>query len=182
MIFRSTEIKDTWLIDIEPHRDKRGFFTRTWCEREFVANGLETRIAQESVSWNLVRGTMRGLHLQKPPHEEVKIVRCTRGAIFDVVVDIRPRSPTFLRWLGFELSADNHRALYVPKGCLHGFQTLVDETEVFYQISNFYAPESATGYRYDDPVFSITWPLPITAIGDNDLHWPAFRVEPGSIP
>ncbi len=180
MIFEPTCIPDAWLIGIDPHPDKRGFFARTWCERELAAKGLDTRLAQESISWNRLKGTVRGLHVQLPPHEEVKIVRCTRGAIFDVIVDVRPDSPTFLRWEGFELNAANHRALYVPKGCLHGFETLADDTEVFYQISNFYAPEAAIGYRFDDPSFAIAWPLTPSIISDNDLRWPNFDNGPRS--
>ena len=182
MIFTPTPIKDAWLIDIEPLADERGFFARTWCQRELAAHGLDAEIAQESISWNRSRGTTRGLHFQRPPHEEVKIVRCTRGAIFDVIVDIRHDSPSFLRWQGFDLTADNRRALYVPKGCLHGFQTLADETEVSYQISNFYAPQAAAGYRHDDPAFRIVWPLRVTIISDNDRRWPNFQAGTAMTP
>lgn len=175
MIVSCTPIAGVRLIDIEPQRDERGFFARTWCKRELSKHDMCVDIAQESVSSNHLKGTLRGLHLQRSPHEEVKIVRCTRGAVFDIVLDLRPDSATYLRWQSFELTADNHRAVYVPKGCAHGFQTLMDESELHYQISTFYAPESATGYRFNDPAFAITWPLPITVIGDRDLHWPDFR-------
>ena len=174
MIFAATGLEDAWLIDIEPREDERGFFARTWCRQELTAHGLDTEIAQESISFNRHRGTVRGLHFQRRPHEETKIVRCTRGAIFDVIVDLRRHSPTYLRWQGFELSAENRRAIYVPKGFAHGFQTVIDNAEIAYQISAFYAPEAAAGYRYDDAAFGIAWPLPVTVIGERDLDWPGF--------
>jgi dTDP-4-dehydrorhamnose 3,5-epimerase len=174
MIFIPMRLKGAWLIDVEPKEDERGFFARTWCRKELAAQGLDTEIAQENVSYNRHCGTVRGLHFQRPPHEETKIVRCTRGAIFDVIVDLRRRSPTYLGWQGFELSADNRRALYVPKGFAHGFQTLTDDAEIAYQISAFYAPEAAGGYRYDDLAFGIAWPLPVTVISGRDIDWPAF--------
>ena len=174
MIVSSTSIAEARIIEIEPVFDERGFFARTWCRRELAEHGLCVEIAQESISSNRQKGTLRGLHFQTPPHDEVKIVRCTRGMIFDVIVDLRPRSATYLRWQGFELAAGNHRALYVPKGCAHGFQTMEDETEVHYQISSFYNSEAAAGYRYDDPAFSIKWPLPVIVISERDLRWPPF--------
>jgi dTDP-4-dehydrorhamnose 3,5-epimerase len=174
MIFAATQLEDAWLIDIEPREDERGFFARTWCRQELTAKGLDPVIAQESLSYNRHRGTLRGLHFQRPPHEETKIVRCMRGAIFDVIVDLRRHSTTYLRWQGFELTAENRRALYVPKGFAHGFQTLTDNAEIAYQISTFYAPEAAGGYRYNDAAFAIAWPLPVTVIGERDLGWPAF--------
>ena len=174
MMFAETGLDDAWLIDIEPREDERGFFARTWCRLELAAHRLDTEIAQESVSYNRHRGTVRGLHFQRPPHEETKIVRCTRGAIFDVIVDLRPRSSTYLRWQGFELTAENRRALYIPKGFAHGFQTLTDDAEITYQISAFYAPEAAGGYRYDDTAFVIAWPLPVAVISERDLAWPGF--------
>jgi dTDP-4-dehydrorhamnose 3,5-epimerase len=175
MIFGATELDGARLIDIEPREDERGFFARSWCRQELAAQGLDTEIAQESLSLNRHRGTLRGLHLQRPPHEETKIVRCTRGAIYDVIVDLRSRSPTYLRWQGFELSADNRRALYIPKGFAHGFQSLTDNAEISYKISAFYAPDAAAGYRYDDPAFAIGWPLPVAVISERDLGWPAFE-------
>ena len=174
MIFAATQFDDAWLIDIEAREDERGFFARTWCRQELAALGLDTEIAQESLSFNRHRGTVRGLHFQRSPHEETKIVRCTRGAIFDVIVDVRCHTPTFLRWQGFELSAGNRRAIYVPKGFAHGFQTLTDNAEIAYQISAFYAPQTAGGYRYDDAAFGIAWPLAVTVISERDLGWPAF--------
>jgi dTDP-4-dehydrorhamnose 3,5-epimerase len=177
MIFTSTRLEGALLIDVEPKEDERGFFARTWCRRELAAQGLDTEIAQESISYNRHRGTVRGLHFQRPPHEETKIVRCTRGAIFDVIVDLRPRSPSYLRWQGFELTAENRRAVYIPKGLAHGFQTLVEDCEIVYQISSFYAPESAGGYRYDDAALGVTWPLPVTMINERDLGWPKLKVH-----
>jgi dTDP-4-dehydrorhamnose 3,5-epimerase len=177
MIFAAAQLDGAWLIDVEPRPDERGFFARSWCRQELAAHGLEAEIAQESLSFNRHRGTVRGLHFQRPPHEETKIVRCTRGAIFDVIVDLRPGSPTYLRWQGVELNAENRRALYIPKGLAHGFQSLTDEAEIAYQISAFYAPDAAGGYRHDDPAFAIAWPLPVTVISDRDLGWPAFRPD-----
>jgi dTDP-4-dehydrorhamnose 3,5-epimerase len=177
MIFAATRLDGAWLIDIEPREDERGFFARTWCRRELAAQGFDTEIAQESVSYNRRRGTLRGLHFQRPPHEETKIVRCSRGAIFDVIVDLRPQSPTYLRWQGFELTAVNRCSLYIPKGFAHGFQTLTDDSEIDYKISTFYAPDAANGYRYDDATLGVTWPLPVTVISERDLGWPALKVD-----
>jgi dTDP-4-dehydrorhamnose 3,5-epimerase len=182
MIFTTTQLDDAWLIDLEPREDERGFFARIWCRQELAAQGLDTEIAQESLSFNRHRGTVRGLHFQRPPREETKIVRCTRGGIFDVIVDLRPQSPSYLRWQGFELTAENRKALYVPKGFAHGFQTLADNVEIVYQISEFYAPNSAGGYRYDDAAFGIAWPLPATVISERDLSWPAFKAGASVLP
>jgi dTDP-4-dehydrorhamnose 3,5-epimerase len=182
MIFTATQLGDAWLIDLEPREDERGFFARIWCRQELAARGLDTEIAQESLSFNRHRGTVRGLHFQRPPHEETKIVRCTRGGIFDVIVDLRTRSPSYLRWQGFELTAENRKALYVPKGFAHGFQTLAANAEIVYQISEFYAPNSAGGYRYDDAAFRIAWPLPVTVISERDLSWPAFNASTSVLP
>ncbi len=177
MIFTATRLHGAWLIDIEPKEDERGFFARTWCRQELAAQGLDNEIAQESLSFNRHCGTVRGLHFQRPPHEETKIVRCTRGAIFDVIIDLRMHSPTYLQWQGFELTAENRSALYVPKGFAHGFQTLVNGTEIAYQISAFYAPEVAGGYRYDEPAFGILWPVPVTVTSKRDLTWPAYSAS-----
>jgi len=174
MIFTPTPLEDAFLIDIEPKEDARGFFARTWCRQEFAARGLDNQIAQESVSYNRLRATVRGLHFQQSPHEETKIVRCIRGAIFDVVVDLRPGSSSYLRWQGYELTADNRRAVYVPKGFAHGFQTLAEHCDIAYQISQSQMPEAASGYRYDDPAFGIAWPLPVSMISERDLNWPKF--------
>lgn len=153
-----TELKGAFVIEPEKLEDERGFFARTWDPREFEARGLDPQLAQCSVSFNKHKSTLRGMHYQAAPHEETKLVRCIRGAIYDVIIDLRPDSPTFKRWVAVELTADNMHMLYVPKGFAHGFQTLQDETEVFYQISEFYAPESARGVRWDDPAFGIRWP------------------------
>jgi dTDP-4-dehydrorhamnose 3,5-epimerase len=177
MMFASTRLEDALLIDIELKEDERGFFARTWCRQELAGRGLDAEIAQESVSYNRHRGTVRGLHFQRSPHEETKIVRCTRGAIFDVIVDLRPHSPNYLQWQGFDLTAENRRAVYIPKGFAHGFQTLAEHSEITYQISTFYAPESAGGYRYDDAAFRITWPIAVTVISERDLGWPRCKVD-----
>jgi dTDP-4-dehydrorhamnose 3,5-epimerase len=177
MIFTSTLLEGAFLIDIEPREDERGFFARTWCRHEFAARGLDTEIAQENTSYNRLRGTVRGMHFQRPPSEENKIVRCTHGGIFDVIVDLRPHSSSYLQWQGFELTAENRRAVYIPKGVAHGFQTLDDHSEVAYQISAFHAPEAAGGYRYDDAAFGIAWPLPVAKISDRDLGWPKFNAD-----
>ena len=175
MRFEATALEGAWLIDLEPKEDERGFFARTWCRQELAVRGLDVVIAQESLSVNRRLGTLRGLHFQRSPHEETKIVRCTRGAIYDVIVDLRPGSASYGLWQGFDLTAENRRALYVPKGFAHGFQTLTDDAEVAYQISTPYAPAAADGYRYDDPAFGIAWPLAVTAISERDLAWPALE-------
>lgn len=153
-------------------QDERGFFARTWAQEEFQVRGLDTRVAQCSVSYNRLRGTIRGMHYQIAPYEETKVVRCTRGQVFDVVVDLRGDSPTYRRWHGVTLSADAYNALYVPVGCAHGFQTLTDGAEVFYQISVQFAPAAARGFRYDDPAIGIVWPLPVSIISDRDRTYP----------
>jgi dTDP-4-dehydrorhamnose 3,5-epimerase len=178
MIFTATPLHGAWTIDIEPSRDKRGFFARTWCRLEIEAQGLDSHIAQESLSYNRIRGTLRGLHFQRSPHEETKMVRCIRGAIFDVIVDLRPTSPTYRVWYGVELTAESRRALYIPKGFAHGFQTLTDDAEISYRISEFYSPRAGNGYCYDDPAFAIIWPLPVSEISERDLSWPPFSVWP----
>jgi dTDP-4-dehydrorhamnose 3,5-epimerase len=179
MIFRETPLAGAWVLEPERFEDERGFFARTWCRDDFAARGLDPTIAQCSVSWNHRRGTLRGLHLQTAPHEEVKLVRVTRGAVWDAIVDLRPESPTFQRHFGITLSAENRHELYIPKGVAHGFQTLEDGTEVFYQISEFYAPESARGYRWDDPSFAIPWPEPVTVISEKDRDLPLFEETGG---
>jgi dTDP-4-dehydrorhamnose 3,5-epimerase len=175
MIFTPTRLPGLVLVEPEPQRDERGSFARIWCAREFAGAGLDVEIAQASLSANRARGTLRGLHFQRPPHDEVKLVRCIAGAIFDVAVDLRPQSPTYCRWQGFELSAANGAALYIPKGFAHGFETLADDSEVLYQISAFYAPQSSSGVRWDDPAFAIKWPLPLAAISEKDRSWPDYR-------
>jgi dTDP-4-dehydrorhamnose 3,5-epimerase len=174
MLFRETRLQDAWLVELEPAGDDRGFFARTFCELEFAAHGLETRFVQHSRSLSAMRGTLRGMHFQNPPHSEAKLVTCIKGAIWDVIIDLRPNSPSFRQWQGFEMTADNRHQLYIPQGFAHGFQTLSDDAEVGYLISAFYAPDAADGLRYDDPAFSIEWPLPPTVISEKDRNWPNF--------
>ena len=172
MLFNQTRVHGAWIVDPQPVADERGFFARTWCAREFAERGLEPRLAQCAVSYNSLAGTLRGIHYQAAPHAEVKLVRCTAGAVFDVVVDLRADSPSVGAWVGVELSAENRRMLYVPAGCGHGFLTLKDASEVFYQISAEHAPESAYGVRWDDPAFGITWPAPVRVISARDRNYP----------
>ena len=174
MKFSTTTLNDAWLIQFEPAYDDRGYFARTFCVDEFAAHGLEAKFVQHSVSFSSRKGTLRGMHFQRNPHGEVKLVRCVKGAICDIIVDIRPDSPTYRRWERFELSSTAGNQLYIPKGFAHGFQTLSDDVEVNYLISEFYSPQSASGIRYDDPAFGIAWPSPITEMSEKDLHWPAF--------
>jgi dTDP-4-dehydrorhamnose 3,5-epimerase len=170
--FVPTKIAGAWLIEQDRHADERGFFARTWCAREFEEHGLEPGMAQCSVSFNLRRGTLRGLHYQAPPFAEAKLVRCTRGALFDVAVDLRPDSPTFRGWVGVDLTEGNGRGLYVPRGFAHGFLTIADSTEVAYQISTPYNPESARGIRWNDPFHTVAWPAPVEVIAPRDRDYP----------
>jgi len=174
MEFHSTTLCDARLIQLEPACDSRGFFARSFCAEEFSAHGLETSYPQHSISFSARRGTLRGMHYQCDPHSETKLVRCTRGAILDIIIDLRPKSPTYRRWQEFELSGTNRRQLYIPRGFAHGFQTLSDDVEVSYLISTPYQPGSAVGIRYNDPTFGISWPLPVTEISEKDLQWPDF--------
>jgi dTDP-4-dehydrorhamnose 3,5-epimerase len=171
--FEETALAGAWLVDLELHEDERGFFARTWCPDELAAHGLEATIAQWSISFNALRGTLRGMHWQEAPHAETKLVRCVRGAIYDVAVDLRPESRTYRRWLGVELDEANRRSLYVPEGFAHGFQTLSDGAEVLYGISERHVPESARGFRWDDPAVGIDWPrAEERVISERDLSWP----------
>lgn len=172
MRFTETEVAGAFLIDQEPIEDERGFFARTWCRREFSDRGLSLTVAQCSVSFNLTRGTLRGLHYQAPPYQETKVVRATTGAIFDVVLDLRPASATFARHAGATLSAANRRMLYIPEGCAHGFLTLENDTEVAYQMSEFHAPDANRGVRWDDPAFQIRWPGEVRVIAERDRAYP----------
>ena len=174
MIFTETGLKGAYLIHPERLEDERGFFARVWCAREFGTMGLETRLVQCSTSFNRKKGTLRGLHYQEAPFEEVKLVRCTRGAVYDVVVDLRGGSPTYGQNTGEILTAENRRILYVPKGCAHGFLTLEDDSEVFYQMSEFYVPEQSRGVRWNDPVFGIEWPSEVFVISERDRTYPDF--------
>jgi dTDP-4-dehydrorhamnose 3,5-epimerase len=172
--FAPVALDGAWLVAPEPHEDERGIFARVWCAQEFAAHGLDARIVQASISLSRRRGTLRGLHWQAAPHEEVKLVRCTRGAIHDVILDLRPASPTFLRHFATELSAQNRLALYIPKGLAHGFQTLADDTEVFYQMSEFYEPAAARGVRWNDPAFGIAWPVAQPILHPRDASYADF--------
>ncbi len=174
MEFHATALPGVFIVDIQPRHDDRGFFARAWCQREFAEHGLSDRLVQCDISFNRRRGTLRGMHLQRAPHAQPKLVRCTRGALFDAVVDIRPGSPTFGRHLAVELTAENHRMLFIPAGCAHGFQTLQDETEVFYQMSDSFVPESAVGFRWDDPAVGIPWPVAQPIMNDRDRDYPSL--------
>ena len=178
MIFTETPLEGAWLIDIEPRQDARGLFARTVCRDEFAGHGLDSDFVQQSVSWNPEPGTLRGLHYQAAPHEEQKLVRATRGAVFDVIVDIRPASPSLGRWYGVELSAENYRQIYIPKGFAHGFQTLRPDTEILYEMTVAFQPDAARGIRWDDPTLAIDWPaISERIIGERDQHLPAFDGE-----
>jgi dTDP-4-dehydrorhamnose 3,5-epimerase len=174
MIFHETKIPGAFVIEPELLQDDRGFFARTWCGQDFERRGLNPHLAQCSVSFNRKKGTLRGMHFQVEPYAEAKLVRCTRGAIYDVALDLRPHSATFKKWVAAELTDENHRMLYLPEGVAHGFLTLEDNTEIFYQISEIFHPKSVRGVRWDDPVFSIQWPLPVTVIAAKDLAFPFY--------
>ena len=175
MKFTETPLKGAWTIDLEPRGDERGFFARAFCKNEFAEHGLKNQIAQANLSYNPRRATLRGMHYQIPPHAEVKIVRCTRGAIYDVIIDLRVGSPTQFEWFGVELSADNRTALYVPEGFAHGYQSLTEESEVFYLVTEFYAPGSERGIRWNDPRFGIRWPLPDPVLSPKDAAHPDYQ-------
>lgn len=178
MIFRETAVAGVFVIELEPRGDERGFFARVFCRAEFEEHGLNPHVEQCNVSLSPQAGTLRGMHFQLPPHAEAKTVRCTRGALWDVALDLRPDSPSYLRWVGVELTGENRRMLYVPEGCAHGFQTLADETEAFYQVSSAYAPDAERGVRWDDPAFGIEWPAAVSrVISDKDRSWPDYEPE-----
>lgn len=174
MIFTETKLKGAFILNIEPLEDNRGFFARSWCEDEFKKHGLNPRLVQCNISFNKKRGTLRGMHYQAAFYAEAKVVRCTMGAIYDVIIDLRSDSPTFKQWISVELTAENRRALYVPEDFAHGFQSLVDNTEVFYQMSEFYHPECARGVRWNDPVFGIDWPTESHIISRQDREYTDF--------
>lgn len=177
MIFEETQLKGAFIIEPERLEDERGFFARMWCAREFAAHGLNPNLVQSSISFNKKKGTLRGMHYQAPPNAETKLVRCTQGRVYDVIVDIRADSPTFGQWVAVELSAENRRMLYISEGFAHGFQTLEDNTELFYQMTEFYASESARGARWDDPAFGVEWPLDITVISEKDVSHRGFLLQ-----
>lgn len=179
MIFTPAGIEGAFVIDLERFEDERGFFARSFCRREFDEHGLDPVIAQCNVSLNHRAGTLRGMHSQGPHHEEAKLVRCTRGSVHDVILDLRPGSSSFLEHVGVFLSATNHRMLYIPKGVFHGFLTLEDETEVYYQMSEFYMPEEGRGVRWNDPAFGIEWPAEVKVISARDATYPDYRPPTG---
>src|SRR5262245_10132890 len=177
MIFTETTLSGAYVIELEKLEDERGFFARSWCENEFRRHGLETRIAQTNVSFNKQAGTLRGMHYQAPPFAEAKVVSCTRGSIYDVIIDLRPNSPTFLKWIGVLLSADNQKALYVPKSFAHGFLTMQEDSEVSYLMFEFYSPEHARGVRWNDPLFTVAWPMQPSAMSARDRQYGDARAE-----
>lgn len=184
MVFNETRLRGAFTIDLEVHGDERGSFARSFCWREFEAHGLNPRVVQCNVSHNRARGTLRGMHYQEAPHEEAKLIRCARGAMYDVIVDLRPESPTYRQWAGFELRAAAgrpSRMVYLPAGFAHGFQTLEDDTEVFYQMSEFYAPEAQRGFRWNDPAFAIEWPEAVRVISERDRTYPDFAAPPAVV-
>lgn len=176
MISTETALKGAFIIEPDRIDDERGFFARIWSEEDFAARGLNPKVVQCNSSFNKRRGTLRGMHYQIPPHEEAKLVRCTAGAIYDVIIDLRRDSPTWAKWIGVELTSSNRLMLYVPEGFAHGFQTLEDDTDVSYQMSEYYHPELARGVRWDDPAFDIKWPLPISVISERDRTHPLVDV------
>jgi len=175
MLFNETPIAGVWVIDPQPIKDDRGWFARVWCAREFGQQGTNFIPVQANMGKSLRKGTIRGMHFQQAPDDEAKLVRCMKGSMFDVALDLRPQSPTYCCWYGVELSEKNGRMLYIPEHCAHGYQTLEDDVEMHYMTSAFYAPSSAHGVRYDDPVFDIKWPLPATAVSEQDLRWPLIQ-------
>jgi dTDP-4-dehydrorhamnose 3,5-epimerase len=174
VIFTETKLKGAFILDLELRADDRGAFARTFCMKEFEQHGLKPSVAQCNLSYNYKAGTLRGMHYQLPPAAETKLVRCTKGAIYDVIIDMRPESPTYMQHIGVELSAENHRALYVPELFAHGYLALTDGAEVVYQVGEFYTPGYERGLRYDDPAFGIEWPMPITVISEKDAAWEPF--------
>ena len=175
MIFQETNLPGVFEIRLEPFHDARGFFARSWCQKEFENHGLNPNVVQCNVSFNTRKGTLRGMHYQEAPKGEAKLVRCTSGSVYDVVIDLRPDSPTFRRWIAATLTARDRNMIYVPEGCAHGFLTLEGETEVFYQMSEFYSPELARGVRWDDPAFQIVWPEKIEVISERDRTYADFE-------
>jgi dTDP-4-dehydrorhamnose 3,5-epimerase len=181
MIFTETVLKGAFVIEPEPIKDERGIFARVWCQKEFEAQGLKVTWVQNNLSVNSRKGTMRGMHYQVAPYEEVKLVQCTMGAIYDVIADLRPTSSTYCHYVGVVLSAENRRMLFIPETFAHGFLTLQDKSEVFYHMSAFYAPGSARGFRWNDPTFCIEWPEAITTMSEKDRSWPTFLPDRGTL-
>jgi dTDP-4-dehydrorhamnose 3,5-epimerase len=174
MLLEPTELSGAFVVEMTRIEDDRGFFARAWCQKEFLEFGLNPNVLQANVGFSNKKGTLRGLHLQTAPWQEAKLVRCTMGAVYDVIVDLRPDSPTHRKWIGVELTQDNRKMLYVPEGFAQGYQTLADSTEIHYLTTQFYAPGFAKGVRFDDPAFGIAWPLPIAVISSQDRGWPAY--------
>lgn len=177
MIFTETRLSGAYIVDLEPRNDERGFFARSWCVNEFTKHGLNSNLAQCNISFNKSKGTLRGMHYQVTPYQEEKLIRCTMGMIYDVIIDLREESPTFKQWFSVELSAENRRALYVPKGFAHGYQTLMDNTETTYQVTEFYHPEAERGMRWNDPVFVVHWAAPVMVISEKDRNHPLWSSE-----
>lgn len=177
MKFQKTDIPGVLVVEVEKHRDERGFFARVWCRDELESRSLDATVAQMNIGFSHTAGTVRGMHFQRSPHTERKFVRCTRGAVYDVALDLRSDSPTFRQWYGVELSADAGSGLWIPEGCAHGYQTLTDDSEILYMTSSPYAPDHATGVRHDDPAFAIRWPLPVSVVSDADQAWPDIDEE-----
>jgi dTDP-4-dehydrorhamnose 3,5-epimerase len=175
VIFIETKLKGAFVLELERREDSRGFFARAFCQKEFAAHGLKPVVAQGNIASNVRKGTLRGMHFQYPPAAETKLVRCTRGAIYDIIVDLRPESPTFLQHVGVELNEDNQRALYVPERFAHGYQTLCDKTDTSYLVGEFYTPETEGGLLYNDPSLNLAWPLPVSVISDKDRKFPLYR-------
>ena len=180
MKFTETKVSGVFLIEPELHADDRGSFARSFCVDDFNEAGIDIHVVQANISFNKHSGAVRGMHYQASPHAEAKVVRCTSGALYDVVVDLRPDSPSYSQWIGIELNGVNRNAMFVPKGCAHGFQTLADGTEVSYLMSERYVPASASGVRYDDPAFGIEWPLTVSSVSDQDRGWPDFQPQVGT--
>ncbi|MBD3337959.1 MAG: dTDP-4-dehydrorhamnose 3,5-epimerase [Candidatus Lokiarchaeota archaeon] len=175
MIFHKTALKDAYVIELNKLTDERGFFARAWCKEEFDENQLSSNVVQANISHNKLKGTIRGMHYQVAPYEEAKLIRCIKGSIFDVIIDLRQDSPTFEQWLAFELTENNFKMLYVPQGFAHGFQTMENDTNVFYQVTQYYTPRCENGLRYNDPYFNIKWPLRATVVSEKDRTWENYN-------
>ena len=174
MIFHETKLKGAYIIELEKRSDDRGFFARTFCRKEFDELGLTSDIVQTNISFSRMKGTLRGMHYQRPPHQETKLIRCTKGALYDVIIDLRRDSPTYKQWLGVELSAQNYKMLFIPRDFAHGFLTLEPDTEVVYEVSEFYTPQAECGLRWNDPAFGIVWPRDVNKISEKDADWPDY--------
>jgi dTDP-4-dehydrorhamnose 3,5-epimerase len=182
MKFEETTLQGAYIVDLQPFHDERGFFARAYCANEFEALGMVSDVVQANLSTNNVKGTLRGMHYQLDPYQETKFVRCTRGSLYDVIIDLRPASPTYMAWIGVELTADNHRGLFVPRDFAHGFVTLEDHTEAFYMVSQFYTPGAESGIRWNDPAFHIEWPIEPTVISQKDAGWQDYQEISPSTP